>query len=173
MKTRKMQRFKIFIFSLLLSILLAVFFIPLPTLLVSQQQGQPVIVVPMIFGKTFTYEYLHSVLKTPVQENFLLAPGHSLLLTSTTFKSYGVGTPFLEGEGELENRNGLFILKGQNRRFAQLDFGVVPFTEPTLIYRGERYNFKDYFKAGSLITLKVKTLTPAKVLALYLEGGKT
>ncbi|GAB6179264.1 hypothetical protein JCM14036_05830 [Desulfotomaculum defluvii] len=172
MKKRNQQQFKITIFSMLLLILVAVFFIPVPTLLVSQQQGKPVIVVPLIFDKTFTYEYLHSVLKTPVQENFL-APGNYLLLTSTTFKSYGVGTPFLEGEGELENRNGLFILKGQNRRFQQLNFGVVPFTEPALIYRGERYNFKDYFQAGSLITLKVNTLTPAKILALSLEGGKT
>lgn len=173
MQTRKKQRSKIFISSLLLLILLAVFFIPLPTLLVSQQQGQPVIVVPMVFDKTFTYEYLHSVNKTPVQESFLLAPGNSLLLTSTTFKAYGVGTPFLEGEGELENHNGLFILKGQNRRFPQLNFGVVPFTDPTLIYRGKRYHFKDYFQAGSLITLKVSNQTTAKVLALYLRGGKT
>ncbi|ABO51714.1 conserved hypothetical protein [Desulforamulus reducens MI-1] len=172
MRIKMKQRSPKIIFGLLLISLLAMFFIPVPTLLVGQQQGKPDIVIPLIFDKTFTYEYLHSVLKTPVQENFLLAPGNNLLLTSTAFKSYGVGTPFLQGEGELENRNGQFILKGQNRRFQQLNFGVIPFTEPALLYRGGRYNFKDYFKAGSLITLKVKTLTPAKILALTLEGGK-
>lgn len=160
------QRIKVITLILLSIILSALFLIPVPTLLVGEQQGQSVLAIPMLFDKNLTYEYLHSVLKTPVQENFTLAPGNDFLLTSTTFKSLGVGTPFLEGEGELENRNGLFVLKGQDRHFKQLNFGMIPFTNQAILYRGKRFYFKDYFKAGSLIKLEIKKCSLASSLAI-------
>lgn len=162
------QRAKVTALVLLSLILAAVFFIPVPTLLVGEQQGQSVLAIPMLFDKNLTYEYLHSVLRTPVQENFTLAPGNDFLLTSTTFKSLGVGTPFLEGEGKLENRNGLFVLKGQDRHFKQLNFGMIPFTYQAILCQGKRYYFKDYFKAGSLIKLEVKKTSLARILAINL-----
>ncbi|MEW6698179.1 MAG: DUF1850 domain-containing protein [Bacillota bacterium] len=157
------QRAKALALALLLLVLLALFLIQVPTLLVSEQQGGAILAIPMLFNDTFTYEYIHSVLKTPVQENFILAPGHDLILTSTTYQSLGVGTPFLPGEGKLENRNGLFVLKGQNRHFPQVNLVFLPLTKQALIYREKRYNFEDYTEPGSLIKLESTSCTLVEI----------
>lgn len=155
-------------------ILAALLLVPLPTLLVSRQQEPPDILVPMLFEKGFSIEYIHSVNRTPVQENFILVPGNDLLLTSTTFKALGVGTPFLPEEGKLENRNGLYVLSGINRRFKEINIAYVPLTRHCLVYRGKRYDFNDYFPSGSLISLQVKPYSLAKIILLsFKEGGKT
>ncbi len=163
------QRAKRLLLGLLLASFLMLFLLPLPTLLVGEQQGATVLAIPLVLDKSFTYEYLHSVLKTPVQENFVLAPGNDLLLESTCYQSLGVGTPFLPGEGELENHNGLYVLKGQNRIFHQLNLGLVDFTEQVILYRGTRYELADFFTSGSLIELQVKNVTFAKFIWLTLE----
>ncbi|SHE98838.1 DUF1850 domain-containing protein [Desulforamulus putei] len=149
--------------SIVLAVLLLV---PLPTLLLSSQQGEPVLLLPMLFDQSFTVEYIHSVNKTPVQEHFILAPGNDLLLTSTTFKALGVGTPFLPEEGKLENRSGVYVLSGINRHFKQINMAFMPLTRHALVYRGKRYDFKDYFPPGSLIALQAKPCSLAKIIAL-------
>lgn len=149
--------------GLAMVILLALFLVPLPTLLVSGEQDT-VLVLPMLFDKTFSIEYTHSVLKTPVQEHFVLAPGNDLLLTSTTYKSLGVGTPFLPEEGKFENRNGQFVLTGLNRHFKEVNLGFMPLAKQALLFRGKRYNFENYFESGSLIKLHVKQYTMGKIL---------
>ncbi|AQS57660.1 DUF1850 domain-containing protein [Desulforamulus ferrireducens] len=164
------QRTKRFFLGLLLASVLVGALLPLPTLLVGEQQGATRLAIPLVLDQSFTYEYLHSVLKTPVQEKFILAPGHDLLLESTTYQSLGVGTPFLPGEGELENHNGLYVLKGQNRTFHQLNLGLVDFTKQAILYRGSRYELADFFTSGSLIELQVKSMTPAELIWLSLQS---
>ncbi|MEW6065885.1 hypothetical protein P378_00830 [Desulforamulus profundi] len=146
-------------------ILLTFLFVPLPTLLMSSQQGEPVLLLPVLFDKSFTIEYIHSVNKTPVQEHFVLVPGNDLLLTSTTFKALGIGTPFLPEEGRLENHNGVYVLSGLDRRFKEINLAFTPLTGHALVYRGQRFDFKDYFPAGSLIRLQVKPCSLAEIIA--------
>ena len=64
--------------GLLLVVVLALFFVQVPTLVASEQNGDPEFAIPLLLERNFSYEYLHSVLKTPVQENFTLAPGNDL-----------------------------------------------------------------------------------------------
>ncbi|GAB6159088.1 hypothetical protein JCM39194_22880 [Desulfotomaculum varum] len=151
---------------LLVSVLLAV---PLPTLVAGSQQGEEVLWLPLLIDRSFTIEYIHSVNKTPVQEHFVLAPGHDLLLTATTFHALGVGTPFLPEEGKLENHGGVYVLSGINRHFKQINLAFMPLTRHALVYRGVRYEFKDYFPPGSLIALQVKSYSLAQIIALNIR----
>lgn len=158
------QRVKLGVTVFALIILLALFLVPVPTLLVSVQNGNPVLVLPVLWEKTFTLEFTHSVLKTPVQEHFVLAPDNELLLTSTTYKSLGVGLPFLPEEGKLVNEHGVFVLTGLDRHFQEINQGFMPLAKQALLFGGKRYDFKDYFKPGSLVRLQVKQYTPAKII---------
>lgn len=158
------QRAKAAVAGAVLIILLALFLVPLPTLLLSEQAGNPVLMLPMLFDQTCTLEYIHSVLKTPVRENFVLAPEHQLQLTSTSFKAYGVGTPYLPSEGKLELHNGEFLLSGLNRKFKEVDLGFVPLNKQVLLFRGKKYPFSDYFKDDTLVKLQVKPYSIAEII---------
>lgn len=45
------------------------------------------------FNDKITIRYMHSVMKTPVLEHYLIMPDKRLLLTDTEFMSYGAGLP--------------------------------------------------------------------------------
>lgn len=158
------QRFKLGITLLILIIILALFLAPIPTLLIGEQNQEPVLAIPMVGDKTFYLEFTHSVLKTPVQEYFILAPDNTLLLTSTTYKSLGVGLPFLPEEGELENKDGLFVLKGLNRKFETINQAFNPITKQNLVYKGKHYLYQDYFKSGALVRVQLKQCSLAKII---------
>lgn len=149
---------------LILAILIALLLIPMPTLVLSVQNGDPVLLLPLVFDKSFTLEYTHSALKTPVQENFILAPGNKLILTSTIYQSLGVGLPFGDTDGHFIDKNGQFVLEGLDRQFEQINQGFMPVAKQTLIYRGKRYPYKNYFAQGSLVRVQVEKHTPVKFL---------
>ncbi|MEG6617409.1 DUF1850 domain-containing protein [Peptococcaceae bacterium 1198_IL3148] len=159
------QRIKLGLAIIMLAAILAMFLVPIPTLLVGEQnEDEPVLAIPMVWDKTFYLEFTHSVLKTPVQEYFILAPDNTLLLTSTTYKSLGVGLPFLPEEGELENKDGLFVLKGLNRKFNTINQAFNPITKQALVYRGKQYYYQDYFKTGALVRVQMTQYTPVKLI---------
>ncbi|RYD05941.1 hypothetical protein N752_06765 [Desulforamulus aquiferis] len=144
--------------------LITLFFLPLPVLTVAEKDKFNQILIPMVLDKTFTIEYIHSVQKTPVQEKFILAPGNKIILTETTFQSFGVGTPFLADEGTLVNKNGTFVLTDLSRSFESINLGFLPLTKHTIVYRNDTYNFSDYFKPNSLIIVQAEQYTPAKII---------
>lgn len=129
---------------------------PCPVLVLSKQRGPDVLLIPLNKGDCFSYEYIHSVQKTPVQEHFVTAPDHKILLTSTTYQSYGVGLPFLPEEGQLEMRNGKFELTGLNRYYGVVHIGFIPLACQALLYGDKRYDFADYFKSGEMIDVEIR-----------------
>ncbi|MDD2586740.1 MAG: DUF1850 domain-containing protein [Syntrophomonadaceae bacterium] len=164
MGIRSLKWAKIVTWGLVTLFLLVILFLPFPVLVLSTQKGTTVLLVPMVFEKNFTLEYLHSVQKTPVQENLTLAPENKLLLTSTYYQSLGVGLPFLPEEGKLVNDNGIFKLTGLNRLYDKICLGFMPLAKHALLYHGNRYDFKDYFLPGTIIEIEIKKLSPAEIL---------
>lgn len=164
MRTHSLKWPKIFAGGLIILFLLVTLCLPFPVIVLSTQQGSTALLVPMVFEKNFTLEYLHSVQKTPVQENLTLAPENKLLLTSTYYQSLGVGLPFLPEEGKLVNDHGIFKLTGLNRLYDNVCLGYMPLAKHALLYHGNRYDFKDYFLPGTIIKIEIKELTPAAIL---------
>lgn len=159
-----MRQWKLAIILLVLLVIIALLLVPVPTLVVGIQNGDPVLLLPLVRDKTFTLEYTHSVLKTPVQENFVLAPDNKLLLTSTTYKSLGVGLPFSAEEGKFTNKNGLFVLEGQKRQFNTINQVFMPVAKHALLYREKSYSYSNYFTPGALVRLQVEQYTPVELM---------
>jgi hypothetical protein len=156
---------KLIISTLISLMLFTFFFLPVPVLVLkNQQQGDTVLVIPLLINKTFTYEYTHSVQKTSVQENFSLTPDGQIILMSTYYQSYGVGLPFLPEEGNFVNDGGLFKLTGINRTFPKINFGYMKTANQALLYNGKRYDFEKHFNNEALIEMGLQKYSLAQTM---------
>ena len=153
-------------------ILILLSLINIPTIVLSEQNGDSKLMIPLWKSSEFTVEYLHSVNKTPVQEHFVSAPENKILLIGTEFRSLGVGTPFLSEEGQLVNDQGVYNLTGMNRSFDILHFVFLSLTEHTLLSQGKNFAFVDYFASGQIVELKIENYSIIKLVShsLYAEG---
>ena len=153
-------------------ILVLLSLINVPTIVLSEQNGSPSLLVPLWKEKAFAIEYLHSVNRTPVQEHFVPAPGNKILLTGTEFRSLGVGTPFSPEEGQLVNDQGVYSLTGMDRSFDKLHFVFLSLTKHALLSQGKKFAFVDYFASGQIVELKLKNYSIIKLVShsLFAEG---
>lgn len=138
--------------------------LPLPVLVVTHRNGQPALVFPLLWNRTFSLAYVHSVHKTPVEENFTVQPGGRMVLTSTSFDTLGVGIPFSPREGVLVNRENRFILTGINREFEAINLKAIPLARQSITFDGKRYAFNDYFARGATIRLKADRYPAVHIL---------
>lgn len=141
--------------------------IPLPCLVAADPDSGPVLIIPMPVGKTFTLGYIHSVHKTPVEENFILDTGTGparLVLTSTSFDTLGVGIPYGRGEGNLEHQQGRFMLTGLHREFEEINVKAMPLAQHSLTVRGRHYDLNDYFAPGASLRLKADRLSTLEII---------
>lgn len=150
-----------------------VFLYPLPVLQLKDNHNQALL-IPLLKGKHFSVEYVHSVQKSPVQEHFVVVAENQIKLTSTTYQSLGVGLPFLPSEGQLVNNQGTFELTGLNRVFREIRLAVMPVSYQGLVYNNHRYLLNNYFLSGSLVEISVQSYSPGylvwhKITAL--KGG--
>lgn len=149
---------------LVLLMIIPVLLFPISTLVVGRQNKSDVFFIPLFKDKAFSYFYIHSVQKTPVQEHFVSAPDNSLILTSTEFKSLGVGLPFMADEGTFENNQGQFLITDLNRKFSQINIGFLPLAEQAIIYKNHFIYFNEYFNPGTLISIRMETYSPAHLI---------
>ncbi len=155
--------------GIILLIYLTASILQIPVLVISEQQGDEVLIIPMLDEQEFDYKYIHSVQKTPVQEHFAVAPDNQLLLTSTTYQSFGVGLPFLPGEGDLKHIDGKYVLTGINRRFDRINIGFITLAHQELSYDGKCYSFQDYFESGALLVVEVKHYSAREIIGEFIR----
>lgn len=160
-KNRQRTR-RVFVIAALIFLVL-LFSVKLPFLVVEDQNGRDVLTFSTLINKAFCYNYIHSVQKTPCAENFIVS-NNRLVLTSTVYKSLGVGLPFSPNDGKLINDNGNFVLTGQNRSYKEINFRAMPIAAQELIVKGKEYPLNDYFPPGALIRVKLANYTPVQIL---------
>ena len=96
----------------------------LPCLVVTAG-GQRLLMKEAVAGMALSLRFIHSVQKTPVEEFLVVNEAcNELTLTATKYQSFGVGLPFLPGEGEFTQEGDYFYLRGQNRHFKELGLRV-------------------------------------------------
>ena len=120
-------------------------------------------------GLPFTIQFRHSVQKTPVWENLQVEQDGSLTLLSTRYQSFGVGLPFLEGEGDFREEGDYFIFDHMNRHFPQLTLRTGVGTQLTLSVAGREYRLYNMYPPGTRVDLVV---LPLWRLALWRPSGK-
>lgn len=124
-------------------------------LYIETDQGK-IMTIPVSKGDTFSLKYTHSVQKTPVAENFVIVAADELILDSTVYQTYGVGLPFLPGEGRFERQGNNFVLTGLGRRFDKVavhagpEAGLVLETDNQIV---PLYTLHD---GGAFVTIRVK-----------------
>lgn len=159
------------VLAFVITLLLALVIIRIPVLTLSEQQGDRVLIIPLVHGREFDYRYIHSVQKTPVQEHFTAAPDNQLLLTSTTYQSFGVGLPFVPGEGKIHHIDGKYILTDLNRKFDIINIGYMALAHQELFYHGKHYKFEDYFRSGSILILEHRNYTTFEIMGGLIRGA--
>lgn len=147
-----------------IALALVIMLYPLRALQLCDTEKQEKLLLPLWGGDSFSYEFLHSVQKTPVRENFTVADDGRLLLVSTRYYSLGVGLPFLPEEGTFINDDGVFEFRDLNREFEYINFGLMPLAQQHLILRERSYYFDDHFASGATLRLEVVTCTPVQLL---------
>jgi len=138
-------------FSLLLCIVLYWWLTPL-TIIAKTGAGTR-LAVPTKIGDTFSLMFNHSVHQTPVWENFVVTGVDGLTLTSTEYRSYGVGMPSLPSEGVFTQLDDRFILTNLNRPFSQIPVRVGPEAKLTLVHHGREYPLYEWFEPGTLVVI--------------------
>lgn len=172
MPIRYSYLYKWIICSLIVITILGILFYPLKILAVNDFKNRTGLILPIKKQVGFTLEYTHSVHKTKVQEHFVFAPNNSIVLTSTTFQSLGVGIPFLPEEGQLVNDNGVYLLTDMNRELESITLGFMPIAKQAIILNGKKYELKNYFIEGTFIKISYETIFPIEIIWQIWQGGK-
>ena len=139
------------ILSLVICIVLYWWLTPL-TIVVTTESGT-CLTLPAKPGEPFSLRFIHSVHKTPVWENFVVTEADVLTLTSTEYRSYGVGMPSLPSEGVFTQLGDRFILTNLNRPFRQIPVRVGPEAQLTLVYHEQEYPIYEWFAPGTLVVI--------------------
>lgn len=139
--------------SLLICAVCYLWFLPL-RIIVATESGIA-LSLPTYPEDTFSIRFTHSVHKTPVWENFIVRGVDNLTLTSTEYRSYGVGMPSLPSEGLFTQMGDRFILTNLNRSFRQIPVRVGPEAQLFLVHQNQEYPLYQWFAAGTLVTMRI------------------
>lgn len=135
---------------LLMAVALAASVSTVPALLLFDGDGHMLAKLPL-GEEGFVHRYIHSIHKTPVDEEFIVS-GKKLELVRLRYDTYGVGMPSDGGESFRIEDNRFVI--DISRLFSRLDIRVSNIAGHGLLIDGSFRPFTDWVPAESLITLK-------------------
>jgi len=139
----------------LLTFLLAGAWFLSPLALVVQTAAGTRLVLPVRPGGKFSLRFIHSVHRTPVWEDFVVAGAGRMTLVSTEYESYGVGMPCLPSDGTFVQLDGRFSLRDLHRQFTEIPVRVGPEARHTLLYEGKEYPLHAWFAPGTLVYIRI------------------
>lgn len=120
-------------------------------------EGAVILEFPVEKNEGFTIKFIHSVQKTPVEENLRVNETlDGFILDSTKYQSFGVGLPFMMSEGDFRQEGDYFIFSNMNRHFKDLALRFGVGNALTIIHQGKAYPIYQQVKPGSKIELKVE-----------------
>jgi hypothetical protein len=107
--------------------------------------------------KEVTVGWRHSVELTPWEETFRVEENGELSLESTTYMSYGAGTPDTEGIVELLP-NGFMRVTGIERIIPRYSLMYIPISHYYVKINEEKYMLSDFVPAYENVEIHYKTL---------------
>ena len=125
-----------------------------------QGEGRTLLALPLSETQAFTIRFIHSVQKTPVEENLVVDPAArdgagEFRLLSTRYQSFGVGLPFMEGEGEFHEEGEYFVFDHMDRHFPSLTLRTGVGTQLTLRTKAKTLRLYELFPPGARIDLRI------------------
>ena len=124
-----------------------------PCLFIRSNRGMEA-VLPAVGRLPIKIYFIHSVQKTPVEEDLIIQDNiGGFLLQSTKYQSFGVGLPFLATEGEFYQQGNFFVLEHMDRVFPFLSLRTGLGTQLRLEVAGREYRLYEQLPPGSLVDL--------------------
>jgi len=102
----------------------------------------------------FAIKYTHSVEKTPVWDYFQTS-GKEILLTSTRYKSYGAGLPFLN-KNKYTVANDQFVIEDINTKLQHIPLRVSDYAKHKLLIEENIYKLYQLTSNQNLLLFKVE-----------------
>ena len=116
----------------------------------------PVAVVPARARMPLAIHFIHSVQKTPVEEELEVnAALDGFDLKATKYQSFGVGLPFLASEGGFKQQGDVLVLGMMDRRFSSLALRTGVGTALSLELAGKCYRLYELLPVGSEVKLYI------------------
>ncbi len=124
-------------------------------LVLENDQGEIIKLLPLFRGGSFATAYIHSVEQIPVLEEYGVV-GDRIQLERTVFYSYGAGLP-LDEEG-FDFQEGSFIVEKEKEFFNTITFRVARTPGQRLILGGKDILFQDLLEPGERLILRVYSI---------------
>lgn len=115
--------------------------------------------IPVDPDGSFTVKYTHSVMKTPVFENYRIMPDRRIMLTETIFSSYGAGLPEV-GSNDFEMTDKGFRVYNINQPFGFVVYRTAPLSsgaDITLVYLDREIPFLQFSEERTPVRIAVKS----------------
>jgi hypothetical protein len=137
----------------------------------NEDNGALVYVRSVETGDTFSIRFIHSVHRTPVEEQFRIFPTGEMVLERVIYETYGVGNPSAPEPGQhFRIDDGMLIIENMNRRLPEIHQRIgQKLADHQLIIDGKRTPFATWSPPGSRVLLKVRKVS---LWALW-RGGTT
>jgi hypothetical protein len=136
------------------SALVGLMFIPVQTLEVaSRQRGDVIWRARAAAGDVFTFSYIHSIEKTPVEGRFAVEADGWLRVVETRFPSYGAGLP-LQVTGK--SADGKWMVAAGGERLPQFSFYISPINQACLRFGDSTLNLNNLIESGDVVTVTVR-----------------
>ena len=125
-----------------------------PLLVVESEQGAILYFERAYAGMPVEIHFIHSVQKTPVEENLHVDDELAgFVLDSTRYQSFGVGLPFLAADGTFQSEDGAFSMTDMDRPIPRLDLRPGTGTNLTLTVGDTTYPLSTLVPPGTLIRI--------------------
>lgn len=156
---------------LLLLIVIGILHIPIQSVfLLTDVEGLPLHFIPAT-EKKITIGWRHSVQLTPWEETYRVINSGDFVLESTTFKSYGAGTPDTDGVVELLP-NGHIRLTEIERTIPYYSLFYVPNSYYYIKTSEKEYPLSDFVPDYQIVQIHYKSLVLYKWSYLKFRGDK-
>lgn len=133
---------------------LAGLFYPVRTLEVRSRQANKVIFREKTApGDVFTFAYIHSIEKIPIEGVFAVEGDGALRVVETRFPSYAAGLPF-QATGKSED--GKLMVAPGGQRLPEFSFYISPINRPSLHMGAKTLDLTNLIDSGDIVVVAVR-----------------
>ena len=163
---------KIILIVLLLLIGTGILLIPVQSgFLLTEEEGIPLYFLPND-KKQMSIGWRHSVELTPWEETYRVLDTGEFVLESTTFKSYGAGTPDMDGAVEILP-NGYIRLSEIERTIPYYSLFYIPISQYYIEANGKKYPLSDFVPDYQIVEIHYESLLLYKwIYFTFIEVGR-
>ncbi len=135
----------------------ALLFVRVPVLTVIDVKADRQLLAAQVrAGEAFVLSYRHSVTHELVSGTFEVESDGSLSVKETTFRSPGPGLPEPRPGEDYEIAGGVIRHRPSDGHLPELSVFVHPFTEHTLVVKGQQLNLSREVAPGALLRIRVE-----------------